>query len=112
MSLVNIGPFREKSVPAALQVTFTDSAGTALNITSMTVKFVYKPVNGADGDETERTGSVVDGSSGIAKYVWVEADTTTAGSYRGVMWAYDADEQYASDEYCWIVQAGLVPSTI
>ena len=107
---VNIGPFGKKTIPAALQVTFTDSAGTAINVTSMTVNFVYRPVNGAAADEVVRVGSVVTGASGIVKYQWVEADMTP-GSYQGRMSVSDGDEQYTSpDTYCWIVQDGLAPS--
>lgn len=110
MSKINIGPFRKKAIPPALTVTFTDSAGAAVNITSMTIKFVYRAINGTT--ETNRDGVVVTGSSGIAKYVWVEADFDTPGSFEGVMWAYDADEQYWSETFVWIVEAGLYPTTL
>jgi hypothetical protein len=89
VSLVDIGPFGKKTIPPALQVTFTDSAGTAINVTSMTVTCTIRPVGGSSADDVIRTGAVVTGASGIVKYQWVEADTTTPGSYRAWMHVSD-----------------------
>jgi myosin-crossreactive antigen len=111
VSLVDIGPFGKKTIPPALQVTFTDSAGTAINVTSMTVTCTIRPVGGSSADDVIRTGAVVTGASGIVKYQWVEADTTTPGSYRAWMHVSDADEQYtAPDVYCFVVTDNPIPS--
>lgn len=102
MTLVNIGPFVEKTVPAALQITFVDSTGAAIPLTGLTVKFVYWPVNGTSG--TERDGTLVDAANGVAKYAWVAGDMV-AGSYQGRMYAYTGSTvRYSSDTYCWIVE--------
>ena len=51
MTLVNVGPFREGTIPAALTVTITDSAGTAISVTGLTVKCMIRRVNATTADD-------------------------------------------------------------
>lgn len=63
-----------------IQSTLTDTAGAAVNLTGLAVKFHMRPVNGA-GAKVDAAATLVTPASGIVKYTWVTADTDTAGSY-------------------------------
>jgi hypothetical protein len=63
-----------------IQVTLTDSAGAAVNLTGLTVKFHMRALNSTTA-KVNAAATLVTPASGIVKYTWVTADTDTAGSY-------------------------------
>lgn len=106
---MRLGPYQQGEIPAPLVVTFTDSAGTALNLTGYTAKFVYQ--QDAETAVT-RDATVTTAASGIVTYTWVAGDFTAAGDYKGAVWVGNSTNRYASEPIIWRVEdpPGTAPS--
>jgi hypothetical protein len=67
----------------AVTDTLEDSSGTAVNLTSATVKFAMTTFTGTvivNGTATGPNGGALD-NTGQVQYQWVSADTASAGQY-------------------------------
>ena len=65
-----------------LQATLTDSAGAAVNLTGLTVRFHMRQV-GSRTVKVNGAATLVTPASGVVKYTWAAVDTDTTGSYQG-----------------------------
>ncbi len=71
---------KQNDTSPQIAATLQDGDGTAIDLTSATVKFHMKKV-GAAAATTDADATVLDANAGSVKYVWVAADTAIAGSY-------------------------------
>ena len=71
---------RQNDTAPSISATLTDAAGTAIDLTSATVKFQMIFRNGEVKIDT--TATVDDAAAGEVSYAWVAADTDTAGWFR------------------------------
>lgn len=101
---IEIGPFTENELPGQLRHTFTDSAGTAINLTGYTVKFHYQRYG---ADAVSRAGVLVTAASGIVGYTFVAADLNTDGVYKAHWSVTNGTNTYYSDDIVYRVKAAL-----
>lgn len=64
-----------------LTVTLKDSAGSAVDVSGATVKFIMRAVAESVPKVNAAMSFVTDGSNGQVKYEWLAADTDEAGMY-------------------------------
>jgi|TARA_R100000479_G_scaffold74103_1_gene35828 hypothetical protein len=82
-----------------------DGDGTAIDLTSASVRFHMKKI-GAATATTDAAATVVSADAGSVKYEWVAADTATAGSYLAefeVTYTNGAVETFPNDQSIAIV---------
>lgn len=104
MSLDEIGPFTQYELPGQIQETFTDSSGTAINLTGFTVRFHYKRYGAT---AVTRTGVLVTAASGVVGYTPVAADLNTDGIYKAHFSVTNGTNTYYSDDIVYRVKAAL-----
>lgn len=112
-----IGPFAVGERPTDLLITFQDSAGTALDLSSYdTFDTVITRVDGDDiaGQGAGTTALNTDGTDGVVSYAWTAADHATAGFFRMQVWAGVAatPRLFASDVYAFYVEQVTVGPSI
>lgn len=100
-----IGSYVKGEIPAALQISFTDNDSAVLDLTGFTASFQIIRLDGSTpANVGQGTSSIPTAASGLTQYVWHENDFLTPGMYRGVMWAGDGTNRYASDFFEWFVR--------
>lgn len=79
-----------------------DSAGTAVNLTGVTVAFRTKLVNSTTAPSLGGAAVIEDAANGQVRYDWQVADTTTAGLYYAhwvVTWGSGKKTTYPNSRY-------------
>ncbi len=78
-----LGAYKAGEIPEPWRYTFADSDGNPIDISGYTVKLTYQ-LDG--GTQVVQNAVLIDGPTGVVEYVWVAADTATAGVMDGEMW--------------------------
>lgn len=104
VSVTRIGPFTLGEKPEPLQITIQDFDGTAVSLVGYTAKFVIESVDQTVSGISSGVSEIITPASGVTRYTWAAADFTTAGFYRGQMWAGNGTYRYASDVFEWFVR--------
>ena len=105
-----IGPYAVGEIPPPLQITFTDCAGSIIDLSGYSVSFSIVSIDGnatPSGVAAGISSVVGDAVNGITQYVWEEADFQTEGMFRGVMWAANGTLRYSSEFFEWFVRDSL-----
>lgn len=104
VTVTRIGPFTLGEKPEPLQITIQDNDGVAISLVGYTASFVIESVDQTVSGLGTGTSTIVTPASGIIRYTWAAADFTTAGFYRGQMWAGNGIYRYASNVFEWFVR--------
>lgn len=108
---VTIGPYRAGEIPPPLVVTFKDSAGVVIDLTSYQARWItqkhadtgWPAFTASDPAVVTNTATVLNQTTnkGQVQYTWVAADFATAGYYEGEMWVGNGANRFASIRYIW-----------
>ena len=96
---------KQGDVLPVLSDTLTYSNGTAVNLTSASVKFVMRAIT-AIGPTVNTTATIVSATAGTVSYTFTATDTQTAGHYQGtwiVTFSGGQVQQFPTDGYLDIV---------
>ena len=88
-TIVNLGIFAKGEIPESIQITIQDADGVAIDLSGYTAEFEIVAVRQTVAGLGAGVSSIVTALSGITKYIWVLADFSTVGTFRGQMWAGD-----------------------
>lgn len=101
---ITIGPYVVGEKPSSLEYAFLDSGGSPINITAWAVRFQCQE---RFGSVFYGTGSISDGPSGKALYVFTGAEFPTAGAYRGQFWVGNGTNRFASVDIKFTVETSV-----
>jgi len=100
-----IGPYAVGETPDALQISFKNSGGDALDLTGYSLGFSIIRLDGDDpGGLAAGVSSLSDAANGVTQYQWDADDFLTEGHYRGVMWVTNGSIRRASEIFEWYVR--------
>ena len=107
-TITELGAFAAGEVPPALQITFTDFDGLAVNLTGFANLQCNVEEELAANQNPLGTGSIVltDGPTGIVTYTWVRDDMLDVGEYQLQAWIDNGVLYFASDLYKYTVYDG------
>lgn len=104
----HIGTFRQGERPEPLVVTFTDDAGTAINLTGFTARAVWRLRSSPQSAATTDTPTITTAASGIVTYSWDADNTASLGMHVLEIWVGNAGTlRYASRLFTYYVEAGV-----
>lgn len=89
---------KQNDTRPALLATLMTAEGTAVNLTGASLRFLMK----SDSLKVDAPATVLDAEAGTIQYVWVAADTDTAGTFRAEVEVTYADlsiETFPNDSY-------------
>lgn len=106
-----LGPYTTGEKPGAVTITFTDSAGAALNLTGYAARLVYRLETSATASAT----IVILADANASGQVTFTPPIPTSGDggvYVGEAWAGNGTTRLASEPLKWTVRpaAGPIPS--
>lgn len=101
---VTIGPYVAGEKPPPLQYTFTDSSGTAIDLTGYDVQF---HVQRTDAVASTYDGTLTDGPTGTVSYTWTGTEFVTSGKYWAEFWVGNGVNLFASLRLEFTVRAAV-----
>lgn len=101
---LTIGPYTVGEKPAPLVYQFLDSAGSPIDLTGWTAKFLYRR---RDGSPTEANASVSDPVAGKVTYVWTGSEFSTPGTWWAEFWTGNTTNKISSKRLEAVVRAAV-----